>query len=271
MDLKIIAVDENLKALQNAERIFNSVQGVASFTAYQSPGKALEYITQNPKDVNLVFSEIEMDEMTGIEFAGRVHAVNEDIKIVFVTMSPQYAMRAFEADAIGYLLKPLDSKQAEKQIAKAIRFTSSEQKPRVFIRTFGHFDVFVGSVAVRFSSAKSKELLALLVDRRGGVVNMEQAIRSLWPEREYDDSVRSLYRNVLQSLREALQQAGISEIFINSRNSRSVNTNTFECDYYQLLDGKARGINSFNGEYMTGYAWGEATLESIKQHLNTNK
>ncbi|MEG2769848.1 MAG: response regulator, partial [Oscillospiraceae bacterium] len=145
--------------------------------------------------------------------------------------------------------------------------TNFTQKPRVFMRTFGHFDVFVGGVAVRFSSSKAKELLALLVDRQGGVVSMQQAISTLWPERKYDDSVRSLYRNVLQSLREALQEAEISEVFVNSRNSRSVNITTFECDLYQLLDGKARGITSFNGEYMVDYLWAEPTIELIKEKI----
>ena len=39
----------------------------------------------------------------------------------------------------------------------------------IFIRTFGYFDVFVDGVPILFRSEKAKELLALLVDRRGGI------------------------------------------------------------------------------------------------------
>lgn len=268
MEIKVVAVDEDIKSLRNIERIGREIENVAEFMAFESPVRALDYITRNPKDVNVVFAEIEMNEINGIEFVDRVHQINEDIKAVFLTLSPQYALRAFEVDAIGYLLKPADPRQVQRQLSKAARFTAPPQKPRIFVRTFGHFDIFVDGVAVRFSSAKAKELLALLVDRRGGVVTMAQAIGTLWESRAYDDSVRSLYRNVLQSLRETLSQAGISEIFINSRNSRSVNTTKFECDYYQLLDGKNRGITSFNGEYMTDYPWGAATLETIRQKID---
>lgn len=265
--MKIVAVDQNEKSLADFERVCAQLDKVTSCITFKSPQRALEYIEKNGKEVGLLVTEVEMDEMNGMELVEKTHAANENIKAVFLTSSPDYALRAFEVDAIGYLLKPVSPAQLQRQLDKAARYTAAPAKPRVFIRTFGHFDVFVDGLAVRFSSAKAKELLALLVDRRGGVVTMAQAIGSLWEDRAYDDSVRSLYRNVLQSLRETLAQAGISEIFINTRNSRSVNTTKFECDYYQLLDGKSRGITSFNGTYMEGYPWGVPTLDAIRAKL----
>jgi len=50
---------------------------------------------------------------------------------------------------------------------------------RIWIRTFGNFDVFVAGVPIRFTSAKAKELLAVLVDRRGGSLTAEEAIAYL--------------------------------------------------------------------------------------------
>ena len=50
----------------------------------------------------------------------------------------------------------------------------------VSIRTFGYFDVFVGSTPIAFRNKKSKELFALLVDRKGGYVTSEEAISFLW-------------------------------------------------------------------------------------------
>lgn len=266
--MQVLLVDQSELSLKMLERICLENEKISKVSCFTSPMNALKYIEKEDKEVSLVISEIEMDEMTGIELASRIHAVNENINVAFITSKTDYAFRAFDVDAISYILKPADPVQIEKITKKALKATKpATEKRRIFIRTFGHFDVFVGSVVVRFSSAKAKELLALIVDRRGGVVTMMQAIEALWPERVEDNSVRSLYRNVLQSLRETLQQAGISEIFVNTRNSRSVNITEFECDYYQLLDGKQRGINSFTGEYMTGYAWSGQTLESILEKL----
>lgn len=57
---------------------------------------------------------------------------------------------------------------------------SQTPEVRIFIRTFGYFDVFVNGSPILFRSEKAKELLALLVDRRGGYVSSSEAISILW-------------------------------------------------------------------------------------------
>ena len=53
---------------------------------------------------------------------------------------------------------------------------------RIVIRTFGYFDIFVDGETIPFSCKKAKELLALLVDRRGGFVTTGDAISYLWED-----------------------------------------------------------------------------------------
>ena len=57
---------------------------------------------------------------------------------------------------------------------------------RIVIRTFGYFDIFVDGETIPFSCKKAKELLALLVDRRGGFVTTGDAISYLWEHVECD-------------------------------------------------------------------------------------
>ena len=132
-------------------------------------------------------------------------------------------------------------------------------------KTFGYYDVFVQNKPVYFSSGKAKELLALLVDRRGGSVSTENAISMLWPNRDYDETVQSLFRKVLKSLRVSLSDAGISDILIDVRNQRSVDTEKFTCDLYACLQKDKAAMESYLGEYMQGYPWAQRT----KQHLDT--
>lgn len=77
-------------------------------------------------------------------------------------------------------------------------------KSKIWIRTFGTFDVFLDGVPIRFPSAKAKELLALLVDRRGGSLKAEQAIGYLWEDRAIDKQAMSNYRKVALRLQNAL-------------------------------------------------------------------
>lgn len=78
--------------------------------------EALENIKAfNP---DLVFLDIRMPGMTGLELANTLKEWEEPPIIVFVTAFDDYAIQAFEADAIDYVLKPFDANDIEKAIRK---------------------------------------------------------------------------------------------------------------------------------------------------------
>lgn len=131
---------------------------------------------------------------------------------------------------------------------------------KIWVRTFGSFDVFIEGVPLRFSSAKSKELLALLVDRRGGSLSAEEAISYLWEDRPVDKQVMSNYRKVAMRLQKTLEQYGIGDLVINNRGVRSLNMAIVDCDYYRFLVNDRESIALFHGQYMQNYTWGETTL-----------
>ena len=83
---------------------------------------------------------------------------------------------------------------------------------RVHIRTFGYFDVFVDDKPIAFRNEKSRELLALLVDRRGGYVSSEEAISFLWEDEPANPVTLARYRKVALRLKNILDEYGISEI-----------------------------------------------------------
>lgn len=56
---------------------------------------------------DLVFLDIEMPEMNGLELAARLLELQEDIEVVFVTAYREYALEAFGVNALDYLLKPV--------------------------------------------------------------------------------------------------------------------------------------------------------------------
>jgi two-component SAPR family response regulator len=260
--MKIIAVDDERLVLEDLKDICDKLDEVESLVTFSNPADALEYAAMND-DIDAAFLDIEMPVMTGLELARRFTRIRPEIKIIFVTGFKEYAFEAFGVNATGYVLKPFSAEMIKNELAKIKPSQNASEKPRVFIKTFGYFDVFVENKPIYFSSSKSKELLALLVDRRGGSVSTENAISILWPGRDYDEKVQSLFRKVLKSLRTALDDAGISEIFIDVRNQRSIDMSKFECDYYQLIKGSEQAKSQYTGEYMIGYDWAQQTKEFI--------
>ena len=133
----------------------------------------------------------------------------------------------------------------------------------VSIRTFGYFDVFVGDTPVAFRSKKSKELLALLVDRKGGYVTSEEAISFLWEDEPANTLTLSRYRKVALRLKSTLEEYGITEIVESVDGKRRIVMDKVECDLYNYLSGKREYSQLFKGSYLTNYSWGETTLGEL--------
>ncbi|MCD7990545.1 MAG: LysR substrate-binding domain-containing protein [Clostridia bacterium] len=131
---------------------------------------------------------------------------------------------------------------------------------KVFIHTFGQFDVYVNDVPVYFSNKKSKELLALLIDRQGGTVTMEQAVDCLWESEPYDEKIKRRYRSVIMALRATLKKFSIEDIVTFQRAGAHVNKNAVICDLFEFMNGTPTYVSSFMGDYMLNYSWGELTL-----------
>lgn len=261
--MRIIAVDDEFLALEEFEDTCRDLGIEDEIVKFNNPLDALSYVAQNKVDI--AFLDIEMPVIKGIELAKRIKVLSPNVRVIFTTGYSDYALEAFGVDAVDYVLKPYEPQTIKKAYDKALLIKDAVSENHILIKTFGYFDVFVEGKSVNFSSAKSKELLALLVDRNGGVVSTEQAISVLWEGRAYDETVQSLFRKVLRSLRATLEEIGISEILVDNRNQRSIDKTKFSCDYYELLEnGKSDKVKYF-GKYMDQYAWAQSTKKQIDE------
>ncbi len=133
----------------------------------------------------------------------------------------------------------------------------------ISIRTFGYFDVFVGDKPIAFNNKKSKELLALLVDRRGGYVTSEEAIGFLWEDESANSVTYSRYRKVALRLKNTLEEYGIPDIIESVDGKRRIVMEKVDCDLFNYLSGKEEYFPLFKGSYLTNYSWGEMTLGEL--------
>jgi len=205
---------------------------------------------------DLVFLDIQMPGLTGIEVAGKLNEISDSIKIIFVTGYSDFTNEAFDVYASGYLLKPCRTEAIQKVLAK-LNLGVGEKS--VFIKTFGNFDVLKNGESVKFRSPKSKELLAYLVDREGAFVSRNEAIVILFEE---DDSQNTSVRlsQYAKKLAEDLEAAGIPDLFV-SENGFSLNMDNVECDLVEYMKGNPK--YKYAGEYMEQYSFGEFKKETL--------
>lgn len=133
----------------------------------------------------------------------------------------------------------------------------------VRIRTFGYFDVFVDGRPIAFRNEKSKELFALLVDRRGGFITSEEAIGFLWEDEPANAVTLARYRKVALRLKNILEEHGIADIVESVNGKRRLAAEKVQCDLYDYLSGKQEFAQLFKGSYLTNYSWGENTLAEL--------
>lgn len=144
----------------------------------------------------------------------------------------------------------------------------SMQDKRVYIRTFGYFDIFVDGEAILIQHAKAKELLALLVDRRGGFVTAREIISYLWESENANKVTLSRCRKTFMRLRETLKDYGIEDILESNNGSRRIRTEKVDCDLYNYLSGAKEYSHLYKGSYMLNYSWGEFTISELESGFN---
>ena len=225
---------------------------------------AIKFLKEGNR-ADLALLDIDMPEMNGITLAAKLKDIQPDIAIIFVTGYAEYAVKAFEVHVQGYLLKPISEEKLAEEIdyvLAAVKKDVSEEKdkkPHIFMRTFGSFDMLVDDTPISFTRAKSKELLAYLVDRQGATVTRAEAFAAMYEDEEYSRAMQKQFDVIVRGLKQSLKNAGAEEVFEMQRGAMRVNPDTFTCDLYLFMEGDVATINSYRGEYMSAYYWAEFT------------
>ncbi len=263
--MRVILVDDEVNNMDAFELETEGMEGIEIVGRFENPVEALGFVREHA--VDLAVLDVEMPELDGIRLGKKLRECRPEIELIYLTAYRDYAFDAYQLYAGAYLLKPFNRADIEKAFSHLTRFSgnalSDAEVPRVFIQTFGRFEVFLDGKPLEFKSAKAKELLALLVDRRGGIVTTEEMLTYLWEDRPNTDSSRSLCRKVVQRLHSFLEENGIGDIVERYTRGRSLQVSKVSCDYYDYLDGKEEGKRAFLGEYMSNYSWAEETLSRI--------
>jgi two-component system LytT family response regulator len=113
--ISCIAVDDEPLALELITDHISKISFLELKSAFTSPKKALEYLTLYP--VNLIFIDIQMPGLTGLDFA---KIIPDTTQIIFTTAFEQYAVESYNHKATDYLLKPIRFERLLKASEKAL-------------------------------------------------------------------------------------------------------------------------------------------------------
>ena len=122
--LRVLIVDDEPPARERLRGLLDEIGDVEVVSEAATGADALKDTHDLAPDVVLL--DVRMPGMGGLEVARHLNVLDEPPAVIFTTAYDQYAVEAFEAQAVGYLLKPVRKEQLAAALARAGRLTRAQ-------------------------------------------------------------------------------------------------------------------------------------------------
>ncbi len=162
MKIRCIIVDDEPPAVDELAYILSRIEDVEVVASSNSASKAIKEIRTKKPD--LVFLDIHMPVKSGFHVARIVSSFDRPPLIIFATAFDQYAVRAFDANAIDYVLKPFSENRIRKSIERAKELISSKGKTV----TIQELDRLIESIG-----GTEKSVVRISVENKGRILLLD--------------------------------------------------------------------------------------------------
>jgi DNA-binding LytR/AlgR family response regulator len=134
MIINCIAIEDEPLALKKIQDLINQVEYLKFLEGFNNAVQAIGYLKNN--QVDLVFLDIRMKKLSGIQFLESLHAKP---KIIITSAYDEYALKGYELDVSDYLLKPFTFerflKSVEKVYNELLKSKTIEKTGCIFVKT----------------------------------------------------------------------------------------------------------------------------------------
>jgi two-component system response regulator AlgR len=220
--LKVLIVDDELPARERLKSLLVEIPDTEVVGEAGNGEQSLTRAYELTPDVVLL--DVRMPGMDGIEVAQHLNALAEPPAVIFTTAFDEYAVNAFEAHAVGYLLKPIRKEKLAAALERAGRLTrpqlqkiaaASSEKRRTHIAARRREGLRLIPIdEVQFFFAEQKYTTVRHVN---GEDLIEDSLRSL--EEEFDVDFVRIHRNALVNVRylERIERSDDGQYFVRLR------------------------------------------------------
>jgi transcriptional regulator with XRE-family HTH domain len=113
---EVIIVDDESILLAGAIPILSEAMPDATITGFMKASEAIDYARDNR--ISIAFLDIELGSSSGIDLCYTLMDINPLTNVIFLTSYPDYALKAWNTTACGFLVKPLHIEDVNKQLEK---------------------------------------------------------------------------------------------------------------------------------------------------------
>ena len=256
--MRVLCADADSSVLKKTVKICEEMPYIDEVYC-ASDGKELStFLKKNAPEIIIA------DTSFGMDVYKKIKKEHPESALILLAEDASDALEALYIHVSGFVLKPLE----KRRLVAELEYASTHLKPvedHIRFRTFGNFDLFVDGEIIVFARSRAKELLAYLVDRQGAGVTRSEAFSAMWEDEEYDRRMQKQFDVVVRSMKQTLEEAGVSDVLEMKRGTLRILPEKVNCDMYRFLEGDEEVIRSYRGEYMSAYPWAEMTEAYLDQ------
>lgn len=251
--MRTIIVDDEELAVQYLTKVLEDIGKTNLIATYTSSLIAKEEIVAKNPDV--VFLDIEMPQINGIELGKYIRSKLPDVKIIFITSFEEYAIEAIDIGNIDYILKPFEphviaeklSKIPVKQKVLPMVCLFDELRFIYFDETKSIDDAEV--VEGKWRTRLTRELFIYLMNVRGKHIRKDVLIETFWPELPPKEGYNILYATI-HYMRKFLKDIHFPIEIENTDEYYRLNLNGVLVDVDYWLDKTLELSNPADDEFM---------------------
>lgn len=231
--MRAVIVDDEYYALQGLKIELENIGGIEIVGMYEDGLRMLEEIKKIRPDI--IFLDIEMPRMNGFELLEKIMETGSIPNIVFVTAYSDYAVKAFEINAVDYIVKPVTKKRILKTLERIKPVSAQGKETTLQINCFKHLSILVNGKETNsgWRTRKSEELIAFLISEKGSFISKEKIAEALWPEQDRESALSNLYM-AYYYIRKQENKTGSRIPIESERGKMRINTELIVCDMLEF-------------------------------------
>ncbi len=198
--MKTIVVDDDQLSRKVIEEFINRTESLTLVNSFSNAVDAINNIQNGKEEVDLIFLDVEMPEMSGIEFLKSIEITPQ---VVIISSKESYALEAFEYDVTDYILKPVSYSRFFKAISKVQKRVQAEEGHSSFSETSDEIFIKKNSVLIRlnyndilFVEALENYVTVTTFNERFTIHFTMKSILSRLPEKKFKRVHRSYIINM---------------------------------------------------------------------------
>ena len=217
-----LCVDDEELLLASLRRAVQSSPDITDLASFDNEDDALEWAETH--DLDIAFLDVMLNRMDGIALAEALRRTHPGLPVIFCTGHAEFALDAFRIHADGFLMKPIEPADVQKEIDHVKG--DAENAALLTVRCGAFFDVLDRSgLPLRFKRSKTLDVFSILVKRNGAVASPTELCELLWGTGDDNmmDKNRDYLHKLIRDLREALKAVGAEEVLIRTLRGYSLN------------------------------------------------